>query len=174
MWNYNRNQYLSRKRERMSDCFASSWKSDFVWCIYKKNCIGQSIWYRCCTSWVETSWYYRGYIPSVQFPNSPEKFGFSYDQLSDSFICPKGQQLKYHCLNCNKSTGKYLRCYQISGNICLECDRQVICFKWREIRRRILASNSYPAFFRSHQLIGTTEYWKMMRLRKIWAASFSV
>lgn len=82
-----------------------------------------------------------GYIPGIQFPNSSEKFGFSYDQQSDSFICPKGQQLIYHRLNCNKSTGKYLRCYQVSGNICLECDRQSICFERREVRRRILATN---------------------------------
>lgn len=116
-----------------------------------------------------------GYIPGIQFPNSSEKFGFSYDQQSDSFICPKGQQLIYHRLNCNKSTGKYLRCYQVSGNICLECDRQSNCFERREVRRRILASSCYPAFFRGHQRIGTTEYWKMMRLRKIWAEeSFSV
>lgn len=113
-----------------------------------------------------------GYISGIQFPNSPGKFGFSYDQQSDSFVCPKGQWLVYHRLNCNKSTGKYLRCYQVTGNICLE---QPDCFKRREVRRRILASSYYPACFRGHQRIGTKEYWKMMRLRKIWAeGSFSV
>ena len=29
-----------------------------------------------------------GYIPGIQFPNSPEKFGFSYDQQSDFFVYP--------------------------------------------------------------------------------------
>ena len=65
-----------------------------------------------------------GYIPGIQFPNFPEKFDFSYDQQSDSFVCPKGQRLVYHRFNCNKSTGKYLRCYQVTGNTCLECERQ--------------------------------------------------
>ena len=43
------------------------------------------------------------------------------------------------------------------------------------IRRRVLASSCYPAFFRGHQRVGTPEYLSMMRLRKIWAeGSFSV
>ena len=43
------------------------------------------------------------------------------------------------------------------------------------IRRRVLASSCYPAFFRGHQRVGTPEYLAMMRLRKIWAeGSFSV
>ena len=52
-----------------------------------------------------------GYIPAIQFSNPPEKYGFSYDLERDTFICPKGVPLTYHRLNCNKSTGKYLRCY---------------------------------------------------------------
>ena len=55
------------------------------------------------------------------------------------------------------------------------CERQPDCFKRREVRRRILASSCYLAFFRGYQRIGTKEYWKMMRLRKIWGeGSFSV
>ena len=43
------------------------------------------------------------------------------------------------------------------------------------VRRRVLASSCYPAFFRGHQRVGTPEYLSMMRLRKIWAeGSFSV
>ena len=43
------------------------------------------------------------------------------------------------------------------------------------IRRRVLASSCYPAFFRGHQRVGTPEFLSMMRLRKIWAeGSFSV
>ena len=50
-----------------------------------------------------------------------------------------------------------------------------LCFDKAGIRRRVLASSCYPAFFRGHQRMGTPEYLSMMRLRKIWAeGSFSV
>ena len=78
-------------------------------------------------------------------------------------------------LNCNKSTGKYLRCYQVEGDTCMYCPKRPNCFDKAGIRRRVLASSCYPAFFRGHQRVGTPEYLSMMRLRKIWAeGSFSV
>ena len=116
-----------------------------------------------------------GYIPAIQFSNPPEKYGFSYDPQLDAFICPKGVPLTYHRLNCSKSTGKYLRCYQVEGDACMRCPKQPSCFDKAGIRRRVLASSCYPAFFRGHQRVGTPEYLSMMRLRKIWAeGSFSV
>ena len=81
----------------------------------------------------------------------------------------------YHRLNCSKSTGKYLRCYQVEGDACMRCPKRPSCFDKAGIRRRVLASSCYPAFFRGHQRVGTPEYLSMMRLRKIWAeGSFSV
>ena len=116
-----------------------------------------------------------GYIPAIQFSNPPEKYGFSYDPQLDAFICPKGVPLTYHRLNCSKSTGKYLRCYQVEGDACMRCPKRPSCFDKAGIRRRVLASSCYPAFFRGHQRVGTPEYLSMMRLRKIWAeGSFSV
>lgn len=116
-----------------------------------------------------------GYIPAIQFSNPPEKYGFSYDPQLDAFICPEGVPLTYHRLNCNKSTGKYLRCYQVEGDTCMYCPKRPNCFDKAGIRRRVLASSCYPAFFRGHQRVGTPEYLSMMRLRKIWAeGSFSV
>ena len=116
-----------------------------------------------------------GYIPAIQFSNPPEKYGFSYDPQLDAFICPKGVPLTYHRLNCSKSTGKYLRCYQVEGDACMRCPKRPSCFDKAGIRRRVLASSCYPAFFRGHQRVGTSEYLSMMRLRKIWAeGSFSV
>ena len=103
------------------------------------------------------------------------KYGFSYDPQLDAFICPKGVPLTYHRLNCSKSTGKYLRCYQVEGDACMRCPKRPSCFDKAGIRRRVLASSCYPAFFRGHQRVGTPEYLAMMRLRKIWAeGSFSV
>ena len=116
-----------------------------------------------------------GYIPAIQFPNAPEKYGFSYDPQRDAFICPEGVGLTYHRLNCNQSTGKYLRCYQIEDDACKHCVKRPSCFDKAGIRRRVLASSCYPAFFRGHQRVGTPEFLSMMRLRKIWAeGSFSV
>ena len=116
-----------------------------------------------------------GYIPAIQFSNPPEKYGFSYDPQLDAFICPEGVPLTYHRLNCSKSTGKYLRCYQVEGDVCMHCPKRPSCFDKAGIRRRVLASSCYPAFFREHQHVGTPEYLTMMRLRKIWAeGSFSV
>ena len=116
-----------------------------------------------------------GYIPAIQFSNPPEKYGFSYDPQLDAFICPEGVPLTYHRLNCSKSTGKYLRCCQVEGNACMRCPKRPSCFDKAGIRRRVLASSCYPAFFRGHQRVGTPEYLTMMRLRKIWAeGSFSV
>ena len=116
-----------------------------------------------------------GYIPAIQFSNPPEKYGFSYDPQLDAFICPEGAPLIYHRLNCSKSTGKYLRCYQVEGDACMRCPKRPSCFDKAGIRRRVLASSCYPAFFRGHQRVGTPEYLAMMRLRKIWAeGSFSV
>ena len=116
-----------------------------------------------------------GYIPAIKFNNTPEKYGFSYNQKKDAFICPEGIPLTYHRLNCNKSTGKYLRCYQVDGDHCVRCPKRPGCFDTTGIRRRILASSCYPAFHRGHQRVGSAEFLYMMRLRKIWAeGSFAV
>ena len=68
----------------------------------------------------------------------------------------------YHRLNCSKSTGKYLRCYQVEGDACMRCPKRPSCFDKAGIRRRVLASSCYPAFFRGHQRVGTPEYLAMM------------
>ena len=116
-----------------------------------------------------------GYIPAIRFPNDPSKYGFSYDPQQDTFICPMGQPLVYHRLNCNKSTGKYLRCYQVQGDVCRKCTSRKTCFDTAGVRRRILASSCYPAFYRGHLRVNTPEYLYMMRKRKIWAeGSFAV
>lgn len=116
-----------------------------------------------------------GYIPAIQFCNSPEKYGFYYLPQEDAFCCPEGARLVYKRLNCSQTTGKYLRCYQVQDDTCKYCKRNSICFKQTGIRRRILGSSCYPAFYRGHERIGSDTYWHMMRLRKIWAeGSFSV
>ena len=109
-----------------------------------------------------------GYISAIRFPNDPSKYGFSYDPQQDTFICPMGQSLVYHRLNCNKSAGKYLHCYQVQGDVCQKCTSRKTCFDTTGVRRRILASSCYPAFYRGHLRVNTPEYLCMMRKRKIW------
>ena len=116
-----------------------------------------------------------GYIPAIRFPNDPSKYGFTYLPDRDVFLCPCGRELTYHRLNCNQSTGKYLRCYQVQGDGCRTCARRETCFDSSGVRKRILASSCYPAFHRGHARVGSEPYWDMMKKRKIWAeGSFSV
>ena len=110
-----------------------------------------------------------GYIPIIRFPNDLSKYPFSYDPQQDTFICPMEQSLVYRHLNCNKSSGKYLRCYQVQGDVCQKCTSNKNCFDMTGVRRRILASSCYPAFYRGHLRGNTPEYLYMMRKRKIWA-----
>ncbi len=87
-----------------------------------------------------------GYIPAIQFSNTPEKYGFSYVPEKDAFICPEGNLLTYHRLNCNKSTGKYLRNYQAKEYDCQRCPRRTSCFDKVSNRRRILPAAVIPPF----------------------------
>ena len=80
-----------------------------------------------------------------------------------------GQPLAYHRLNRNKSTGKYLSCYQVQGDVCRKCTSRKTCFDKTGVRRRILASSRYPAFYKGQLRFNTPEYLYMMRKRKIWA-----
>ena len=98
-----------------------------------------------------------------------------YVSDQDAFICPEGKLLTYHRLNCNQSTGKYLRNYQAKEDDYGSCPNLSTCFNKTGVRRRILASSSCPAFYRGHSRVGTPEYLSVMRLQKIWAeGSFSV
>ena len=104
------------------------------------------------------------------------KAGFYEEGLALKYLQINGVWEDHiHRLNCNKSTGKYLRCYQVESDTCMHCPKRPNCFDKAGIRRRVLASSCYPAFYRGHQRVGTPEYLSMMRLRKIWAeGSFSV
>lgn len=47
---------------------------------------------------------------------SKRSISFSYDLEQGAFICLEGRSFFYHRLNCNKSTSKYLRCYQVESD----------------------------------------------------------
>ena len=65
-----------------------------------------------------------GYIPAIQFPDTPGKYGFTYNLQQDAFVCSEEKLLTYHRMNCNQSTGKHLRCYQASCTDCFHCGRR--------------------------------------------------
>ena len=78
-------------------------------------------------------------------------------------------------INVETEVEQSMQSYQVEGDVCMHCPKRPSCFDKAGIRRRVLASSCYPAFFRGHQRVGTPEFLSMMRLRKIWAeGSFSV
>lgn len=99
-----------------------------------------------------------GYISAIQFSNSPEKYDFYYLTQEDAFCCPEGAKLVCQRLNCSQTTEKYLRCYQVQRDTRKHCKRNATCFQQTGIRRRILGSNCYPAFYRGHERIGNEAY----------------
>ena len=62
-----------------------------------------------------------GWIPNVKFNNTADKMGMVYVAEDDCFICPNNKWLPYHHLVCQKSTGKYLRCYLANTADCDQC-----------------------------------------------------
>ena len=148
--------------------------ADLKWGPHAKYSIGSWLRYRCRSSWPGTIGRYRVYSRYSVFEFSG-KIRLYYLPQEDAFCCPEGAKLVYQRLNCSQTTGKYLRCYQVEGDTCRYCKQNPTCFKQTGIRRRILGSSCYPAFYRGHERIGSDTYWHMMRLRKIWAeGSFSV
>lgn len=111
-----------------------------------------------------------GWIPSVEFSNATDKKGMVYLPEEDAFSCPNGKKLPFHRLICQKSTGKYLRCYKASQDDCDGCPQRDTCLGKGVKRRRIIASGFYPAFYRGRMRVKdnpeqASHYFK---LRQIW------
>lgn len=111
-----------------------------------------------------------GWIANIAFPNTADKKGMVYRPEDDTFICPNQKRLPFHHLICQKSTGKYLRCYQASREDCDACSRRQECLGKGVRRRRILASGYYPAFYRGRMRMqenpDQARYY--LKLRQIW------
>ena len=109
-----------------------------------------------------------GYTAIRVYQNNALKKGFEYDQQTDSFICENQNSLKFQRLIFKKSTLNYYRLYSCPRKLCSNCSKIHTC----EIDRgsiRINASGNYPAFYRNKLKYQTAEYFRVMRLRKIWA-----
>ena len=109
-----------------------------------------------------------GYTAIRVYQNNALKKGFTYDLQTDSFICENHNTLTFQRLIFKKSTLNYYRLYSCPRKLCCGCSKIHIC----EIDRgsiRINASGNYPAFYRNKLKYQTPEYFRVMRLRKIWA-----
>ena len=109
-----------------------------------------------------------GFIPPVNFINSPEKSGFEYVPQDDEFVCPEGHRLRYEKLYCVQSTGNYLRYYKSNEEDCGVCPRKGTCVKKLKTRR-IIGGSFYPASARNRIRAASLEMKFMMKLRQIWA-----
>lgn len=110
-----------------------------------------------------------GYVASVDFNNTADKKGMVYDSSRDCFICPQNKALPYHHLICQKSTGKYLRCYQADIEECDKCPVRKTCLGKLVRRRRVIASGFYPSFYRGRERYKDPASRLLMKLRGIWA-----
>ena len=109
-----------------------------------------------------------GYTAIRVYQNNALKKGFEYDQKTDSFICMYQNALTFQRLIFKKSSMNYYRLYSRPRKQCMGCPQIHAC----EIdcgSIRINASGNYPAFHRNRQKYQTPEYFRVMRLRKIWA-----
>ena len=109
-----------------------------------------------------------GIFPTSVFPTIPVNMDF-HIICNRIHICPIGQPLVYHRLNCNKSIGKHLCCYQVQGDVCRTCDSRKTCFDTAGVCRRILDSSCYPAVYREDLRVNASDYMHMIRKGKIWA-----
>lgn len=115
-----------------------------------------------------------GYTAIRVYQNNALKKGFEYDQKTDSFICEHHNTLTFQRLIFKKSSMNYYRLYSCPRKQCIDCPKIHAC----EIdcgSIRINASGNYPAFHRNKLKYQTPEYFRVMRLQKIWAeGTFSV
>ncbi|PWJ47973.1 transposase [Faecalicatena contorta] len=109
-----------------------------------------------------------GYTAIRTYQNNALKKGFEYDAENDCFVCEKDQILAFEKLVYKKGSMNYYRLYKRMRKDCIECERLSHC-QIDQGSVRINASGNYPAFHRNKQKYKTSEYYRVMRLRKIWA-----
>lgn len=96
------------------------------------------------------------------------KKGFCYEEETDRFVCRQGEYLAFQKLIYKKSTENYYRLYSRSKKQCKNCPNFSACATDLGTVR-INASAYYPSFYRNSKKVGTSDYLRVMRLRKIWA-----
>ena len=92
---------------------------------------------------------------------------FYYEEETDRFVCRQGEYLAFQKLIYKKSTENYYRLYSRSKKQCKNCPNFASCSTDLGTVR-INASAYYPSFYRNRKKVGTNDYLRVMRLRKIW------
>lgn len=110
----------------------------------------------------------KGYTAIREYQNNAMKNGFRYDAEKDHFVCMQGEYLEFQKLIYKRATQNYYRLYSRSKKQCKKCPMFAICATDLGTVR-INTSAYYPAFYRNNQKVGTSDYLRIMRLRKIWA-----
>lgn len=110
----------------------------------------------------------QGYTAIREYQNNAMKKGFCYEEETDRFVCRQGEYLAFQKLVYKKSTQNYYRLYSRSKKQCKNCPDFSACATDLGTVR-INASAYYPSFYRNSKKVGTSDYLRVMRLRKIWA-----
>lgn len=110
----------------------------------------------------------QGYTAIREYPNNAMKKGFCYEEETDRFVCRQGEYLVFQKLIYKKLTENYYRLYSRSKKQCKNCPNFSACATDLGTVR-INASAYYPSFYRNSKKVGTSDYLRVMRLRKIWA-----
>ena len=110
----------------------------------------------------------QGYTAIREYQNNAMKKGFCYEEETDRFVCRQGEYLAFQKLIYKKSTENYYRLYSRSKKQCKNCPNFSACATDLGTVR-INASAYYPSFYRNSKKVGTSDYLRVMRLRKIWA-----
>ena len=109
-----------------------------------------------------------GYTAIREYQNNAMKKSFCYEEENDRFVCMQGEYLEFKKLIYKRSTQNYYRLYSRSKTQCKKCT----CFSTCATDLgtvRINASTYYPSFHRNNQKVGSNDYLRVMRLRRIWA-----
>lgn len=109
-----------------------------------------------------------GYTAIREYQNNVMKKGFCYEEETDRFMCSQGEYLEFQKLIYKKSTQNYYRLYSRSKKQCKDCPKYSDCATDLGTVR-INASAYYPSFYRNGKKIGSGDYLRVMRLRRIWA-----
>jgi hypothetical protein len=110
----------------------------------------------------------QGYTAIREYQNNAMKKGFCYEEETDRFVCSQGEYLALQKLIYKKSTQNYYRLYSRLKKQCKNCPDFSACATDLGTVR-INASAYYPSFYGNSKKVGTSDYWRVMRLRKVWA-----
>lgn len=110
----------------------------------------------------------QGYTAIRKYQNNAMKKDFCYEEETDCFVCRQGEYLAFQKLIYKKLTQNYYHLYNRLRKQCKNCPYFSACATDLGIVR-INTSAYYPSFYRNSKKVGTSDCFRIIRLRKIWA-----